>query len=905
MFSDVLFRIRALLRRKNVEAELDVELRAHIARETEKYVRANVPREEAMRRARLALGGLEQTKEHCREARGTHLVESILQDIRYALRMLRQSPGFTVVAILTLALGMGANTAIFSLVNALALRDLPVSHPEQLVRFGAYAPDDRFPDDPFMALSLPMFQELSRGQSMLSGTFAWWGGALMNVETGAAFTRAGIWAVTGNFYSELGALPEIGRLFEPTDVDLNAGTPAPVAVLGYGFWQRHYGGSQETVGQTLKIEGVPFRIIGVTRPGFTATSAEVEPDVAVPLTAEPLLGGDSDVQKHLQRRDALWLQAAGRLKPGARIEQARAQLESLWPAVQQAMLPTTQDVARRNRFLANRMRVASGAKGDSYLRVRFLKPLHILLGIAGAVLLLACVNLASLMLARAASRAHEMGLRVALGASKPRLVRQMLTESLTLSVGGTLTGFVLAFWGSHLLAQFILTQSSIIPAELNLTPDTRILEFTAAAAILTGILFGIAPAWRATREDPNAALQQNARTLASGTGRLGRGLIITQISLSLMLLAASGLFIRSLVKLRALEPGFRTREILAAGLFPRPNGYKNLNWASYDHELLDQVSRLPAVESAGIVEMTPGNAGEWMEKAHVTGAHSNDLTSDCVMLMPGSFDVLGINLLQGRSFTWNDDEHARKVAIVSENLAKRLFPRGDAIGGHLDVTTEPKWQTLEIVGVVNNARYYNIRKPPQFTIYVPGTQYPDFMGYPDLLVQTKASPVALTEALRQVVDSFGHEYVFSVKAIRQLIDKSVLQERVAALLSIFFGALALLLGAIGLYGLMAYNVTQRTREIGIRLALGAPRSDVRWMVLRETLTLALTGIAIGVPCAIAASGLIANMLFGLTPHDPATLAMVATVLLAVGALAGYLPARRAMRVDPMAALRHE
>jgi predicted permease len=371
-----------------------------------------------------------------------------------------------------------------------------------------------------------------------------------------------------------------------------------------------------------------------------------------------------------------------------------------------------------------------------------------------------------------------------------------------------------------------------------------------------------------------------------------------------MLVGASGLFIRSLLKLQAVQPGFRTGELLAAGLFPKPDGYKNLDWTTYDHELLEQVSRLPGVESAGVVEMTPGSVGEWTERVRVTGAQIQEATSDCVLLMPGSFHPLNISLLRGRTFSWDDDEHTPKVAIVSENLAQRFFPGSDAIGKYLDVTTEPKWASLEIVGVVSNSSYYNIRKPPQLTVYVPGTQHGDFMGYPDLIIQTKASPVALRDAVRQVVDSFGHEYVFSIKAIRQLIDKSVLQERVEALLSIFFGVLALLLGAIGLYGLMAYNVTQRTQEIGIRLALGASRGVVRWMVLREALILTLVGIAIGVPCAMAASGLIGNMLFGLSPHDPATLAMVA-VTLSVGALAGYLPARRATRVDPMVALRHE
>ena len=900
MFSNLWCRMRALFRRGKVEGELDEELRFHLERQVEKYMQSGLSREEAQRRARAEFGGVELAKEECRDARGARLLEVFWQDVRYGVRLLCKAPGFTAVAVLTLALGIGANTAIFSLLYGLVLRDLPVPHAEQLVRFGAHSPGDDF-----TGLSLPMFQEFSRRQNVFSQTFVWWGDAVMNAEVNGTLSRADVWAVDGNFHSQLGAAPELGRFFDAAESNLNAAAGAQVAVLGYGFWQSHYGGARDVFGKTIRIEGVPFTVIGVMRKRFTGISADLEIEVAVPLNAEPLLTGDTNVQKHLQRRDDLWLEAEGRLKPGVTLEQARAELDSLWPGIRQEMAPLDKTPAELSNFQKLQLKVESGAKGGSYARHRFEKPLYVLLAIAGVVLLLACVNLASMMLARAASRSHEMSVRVALGASRARLALQMLTESVALSAMGALLGFVIAYWAGSALSAFILGQIYIVPASLNLSPDLRILGFTAAAAILTGVLFGLAPAWRATREDPHTVIQQTAHRFASGTGRLGKGLIVAQVALSLVLLTGSGLFIRTLLRLRFAQPGFRTQGLLATGLFPKPGPYKKDGRVNYYRELTERVSTLPGVESAGIVHMTPGNFFEWTEKARVTGSNGDDVTTDFVLLMPESFHALGISSLRGRSFNWQDDEHTPHVAVISENLAGRMFLNGDAIGRHIDVTEDPKWKNLEIVGIVSNASYYNIRKTAQPTVYVPSMQYPDYMGWSDLLVQTNASPVAMRSAIQQVVDSLGQEYVVSVKSIGQLVDKTILQERVTAMLSAFFGGLALLLAAIGLYGLMAYNVTQRTREIGIRVALGANRGSVQRMVLRETFVLALAGLCIGIPCALIASRFIANMLYRVEPHDAVTLAAVSLVLLTAAGLAGFLPARRAMRVDPIVALRYE
>jgi len=515
------------------------------------------------------------------------------------------------------------------------------------------------------------------------------------------------------------------------------------------------------------------------------------------------------------------------------------------------------------------------------------------------------VNLASLSLSRAAARSREMGVRVALGASRWRLARQMLTESVVLSTAGTLFAFVFAYWASKALSNLILGEIYIVPAELNLKPDLRILSFTATVAILTGLLFGLASAWRATREDPNAALQQGSMTIGKETSTLGKGLIVTQVALSLALLASASLLIRTLENLRAVQPGFQTAGMLHAALFPMPDGYKNLERVSYYRELTERVSALPEVESAGMAHIMIGGLLEWKERVRVHGTSADGMQTDLQMVMPQLFRTMGIVLLRGRDFTWQDDDHAPRVAIVSQNFAEKMFPGGNAIGQHLDILTQPKWQNAEIVGIVSNASLYDMRQHEPPTMYLATTQYGDYMGWSELLVRTKGSPAAVGDAVRRTVASLGHEYVPSLKTLREDINRSLMRERITAILSGFFGGLALLLAAIGLYGLMSYTVTRRTREIGIRIALGAQPGGVRRLFLRETLTLVMIGVAIGLLCALATTRLITHMLFGLSPYDPLTLVAVSVAMVAVGAVAGWLPARRAMRTDPLIALRYE
>src|SRR6185437_14237224 len=826
------------------------------------------------------------------------------QDVRYALRMLRKSPAFTAVAVLTLALGIGANTAIFTVLDGLILRDLPVPHPEQLVRFGAHTPGDDY-----ASVSLPMFEEIMRDQNVFSGAFAIEGGPLMNVEANGELLRAKVDPVSGTYYSVLGAAPEIGRLIEPADVNLNSAEPAQVAVLGYAFWQRQYGGAKEVIGKTLKIENVPFIIIGVARKEFSGISADAEDDIVVPLTAEPIIYGSSNVQTSLERRDVLWLNPVGRLKPGVTVAQARAQLDSLWPAIRQAVAPSRQTPAERAIFHSLEFTAKSDATGGSYLRSQFARPVYVLLEISVVVLLLACVNLASLMLSRAAARHHEFGVRATLGASRSRLAQQLLIESIMLSVAGTLAGFLLATWGSHGLIDFLFHHTGLYgyvgANPLNLSPDLRVLSFTASIAILTGVLFGLAPAWHASRENPNSALQQSSRIHGRGTGTLGKSLIVTQVCLSLVLLAGAGLFVRTLEKLHQVHPGFRIGGVLQVGLFPKPGAFKNVDPLTYFHELTDRISHLPGIVSASFSHVNVGGGYDWSQKVRVQGISNQLFSSQCDRVTPGFFSTEGISVLQGRAFTWEDGPRAPHAAVVSEDFAKEFFPRGNAIGQHIDITTDPRWQDLEIIGIVTNASLYDIRKPPSPTVYVDTLQYGVAAEFDTLLIRTDLSPGSMLGPLQHTVNSLGRQYVANVDSLATVVNDSILPERIIAALSAFFGALALLIAAIGLFGLMAYNVTRRTRELGIRFALGAHRGGVLRMILRETLTLTMIGVIIGLPCALAATRLINHMLFGVTSYDPVTLVAVSMLLLAVGAIAGYIPARRAMSVDPMVALRYE
>jgi predicted permease len=825
-------------------------------------------------------------------------MERLWQNLRYTIRVLAKNPGFTTVAILSLALGIGANTAIFTLINALLLRDLPVREPERLVQLVAARPDGKVP------FSYPMFREVERGQRVFIGLIGWGTGGMQSVEVNGILSQNHVVAVTGNGYSELGVTPLLGRLLTPEDSNPSSGTTSQVAVLGYEFWHSRLGGAVDVVGKQIRVEGHPFSIIGVTRKWFAGMTTGQPPDITIPITAYPPLMEGNEFT--LDSRSILWLSVIGRLKDGVTIEQARAQLQSFWPDVLLATASTETPGPRRQRFLSMGLEVSSAAKGfTSGLRSQFARPLYVLAGIVGLILLVACVNLANLMLARAAACSHEMSVRVAIGASRWSLARQVLTESLALSLAGALLGLAFAFWGSRLLV-LLMTQGSLFPPTLDVSPDLRVLSLTASVAILTGILFGIAPAWRSSREDPATVLQQNARNLSGGTGNLSKALIITQVALSLVLLLGAGLLARSFEKLCSIDLGFQKESVLEIALYPKPGGYQNLDLNSYHMQLLARISSLPGVGSVSFGDATIPSPQGWHDTVSQMTADSSTgirLMANAALVSPGFFRTLAIPLLRGRDFNETDDKKHARIAIVNSNLAERLFPNGDAIGRSIRFGFMPDYENIEIVGIARNARIFDIRDATTPVIFLSSFQYPHEWG--GLIVRTKEAPEALAKTVGHEVESLGHEYVLRTRTVAQTISAELVEERVIAMLSGFFAALAILLASIGLYGLMSYAVTRRTREIGIRVAVGAQRQSLLWLVLRETLTLALLGIAIGIPSALAATRLIASMLFGLTSSDVPTIVAVSMLLLVVALFAGYLPARRASAIDPIVALRTE
>ena len=818
-------------------------------------------------------------------------------DLRYTVRVLARDRGFTAVAVLSLALGIGANTAVFTLINALLLRNLPVQHPERLVELSSVRRDGKIP------FSYPTFREVERGQTVFSGLIGWSPGGMYNVELNGALSQEHVSAVTGNYYSELGVTPLLGRLITPEDVNPRNGATHQVAVLDYEFWQRRFGGNANVVGQGIRIEGQPFTVLGVTRKWFAGMTPGEPPELTIPITAQPLIW-----ERSLDDRSLLWVFATGRLEEGITIEQGRAQLQSFWPEVLVATAPTQTPGLRLQTFLSMGLDVAPAATGIAKdLRSKFTRPLYVLLGIVGLILVAACVNLANLMLARAAARGHEMSVRVALGASRWMLARQVLTESLTLSLAGGLLGLAFAYSGSRFLVS-LMAEAYLAPLAFDLRPDLRVLGLTAGTAILTGILFGLAPAWHASREDPAAALQQGARGATRGVGRLSKALIVVQIALSLVLLAGAGLLVRSFERLSSVDFGFEKGNLLEITLNPKPAAYQGLDVNAYRMQLITRIASLPGVRAVGFSDNSVPDPGGWRNTAAAmpgdTGA-SPEAMANLAIISPGFFRTLGIALLRGRDFEWTDDEHHPPLAIVSANLAARLFPNGNAIGQRIRFGVTPELQNLEIVGIASNARVFDLRDASAPVAYVSGLQYPKGSEWGFLFVRSNESPESMARPLADEIESLGHEYVARTRTVAQVTGQFLVPERVTAVLSGFFAGLALLLASVGLYGLMSYAVARRTREIGIRVALGAERHNILWIVFRETLALALLGLAIGVPCAFAASRLVADMLFGVSPNDLATMAAVSVLLLIVALLAGYLPARRASKVDPMVALRSE
>jgi len=819
----------------------------------------------------------------------------MLNDLRFALRQLRKNPGFTAVVILSLALGVGANTTIFSLIDAVLLKLLPVKDPKQLVVFA-----HRDMGLPSTGSNYPLYQTLRDRSQSFAGCFSFWAIEFRATPSGGEGEPVRGQYVTPNYFSVLGVQPILGRALSGTDDN------EPVAVISYGWWQRKFAGSHEVVGKTIIVNGTSLTVIGVAPPEFFGLQVGSPMEISMPLGIQPRVSPEFGDRREM-REGTFGLCIVGRLKPDVELERARSEAEVL-------VRPWVEDVVIRNGGKMGswaRIELLRGSTGLDALRRRFSKPLQVLMAIVGMVLLIACANVANLLAARSVTRQKEIAVRQAIGAGRARLIRQLLTESVLLAMAGGFGGLWLALWGGNLLVRFISTGGA--PIELELTPDWRALAFTASVSVLTGILFGLAPALRGTSLDLAPTLKDGISTRA-GTGarwHWAKILVSAQVALSLTLLVGATLFVMSLRKSRSVDGGFRVENLLLVTFDTSGAGSSGSEFrkrlATFYSEVPERANGLPGVRVASMSSLGPMSGDDSTRPIFVPGFQTRSRDDQAVHLNSiGAryFETMGITLLRGREFTPADDANAPKVAVLNDTAARFYFPGADPLGQIVHMSWDSQSPPMQVVGVVRDSKRQDLRQPVPRMLYLPYLQYNQ--PYMTLEIRTAADPTAVASSVRQAFRQANRSLpVREIKTMRTQIDQGLVQERLVATLSSFFGILALLLAAIGLYGTLSYAVTRRTSEIGIRMALGARKNDVLWLVLREATVLVLCGAGAGLAAATAINRLISSMLFGLTPSDPMALLIATSVLLAVALLAAWLPARRASKVDPMVALRYE
>ena len=893
-------RLRMLVQRRQFDTDLEEEMRLHLELRQQEHIESGMPPDVARYNARRRFGNVTALREKSQLAWGWEWLEQQSQDIRFGVRMLRKSPAFTAVAILTLALGIGANTAIFSLMDTVMLRLLPVQRPEELVQVGSMT--HGFGRSPRTSYTNPIWEALRNHQDIFAGVFAWANDEFNLAPIGAAQNVRGVY-VSGGYFSILGIRPATGRLIVADDD--KRGCPG-VAVLGYGFWQQHFGGAP-VVGKTISLSGHQFDVIGVSPPGFFGTEVGSAFDVAAPICSEALLQGKNS---SLASRSTWWLRIMARRNPGISNAQISARLEVLSKQIFAETVPTNWKPEDQRRFLQWTLTALPAATGPSFLRSQYSLPLKALMAIAGFVLLLACTNIASLMLARAAARSKEIGVRLALGASRLRLVQQLLTESVLLSCSGALLGILFAQWGSQLVVRYISTRSDKISLDLAL--DGRVLMFTAAATIFTGLLFGVLPAFRATRVSLAGAMKgASAKNVDGDTKfRSGRWTVAAQVALSLVLVMTAGLFVRSFANLVTLDMGFDRNNVLQADVGFQNAGLTGAQIAVTQEEVLRRVRALPDVLSASECVVTPISNRVWDDFIVVDGENApkgDDRDAYMNYVAPNYFTTLRSALLEGRDFDEHDTAGGTLVAIVNQTLAHKFYSGTDALGKTFRryATATTLSQPFLIVGVTRDAKYDSLRGDFPPTVYFPLSQVPSPPERFSVEVRTAAPPSQLAPTVEQAILGVNQSAAIQFTTLAQQVDDSLTQERLLAALSGFFGALAMLLAMIGFYGVLAYLLLQRQKEIGIRLVLGAQRGAILLLVMRDVAVLLLAGAAAGLAMTWATTWLVQSLLFGLRARDAATFAMSLALLAAVALLASYLPARRAMRVDPMIALRDE
>jgi len=896
--------LRRLLRTVDpqpLDTALDDELRFHLEQRTDDFIAQGMSPQEARRQAALLFGNRTALRESTRDRDVLVWLDNTWQDIRYGLRGMRQRPGFTAAAVLSLALGIGANTAIFTLLDQVLLRNLPVRQPEQLVQLkqtGGLVYGTTYGDDAF---SYPLYRDLRDGNQVFSGVLGQFP-LTLSLAFGSHTERVEGELVSGNYFDVLGVGAALGRTFTPQDDTKPGGHP--LAVLAYDYWISRFAGDPQIVGRTITVDGLPLTVVGVSQKGFEGLILGHPVCIRVPLAMKvQMTQGIFAEAFNLTNRRAYWVQVFARLKPGVARQRAQASLQPLLHSLLEMEVrekgfekASSHD---KQAFLKMSLDLLPAARGISALQ-EYEAPLRILMAIVGVVLLIACANVANLLLARSAARHREMALRLAIGASLGRIVRQLLAECLLLSITGGAAGLLLAVWMDRLLLRF-LTSSNLSPL-----PDLHILAFTLAVCVLTGLLFGMAPAWAARGVDVAPALKADRRVTGSGSARFRGALVVAQVFLCVLLLVVAGQFVRSLGNLRNLDMGLRARHVVQFAVNPSMNGYSKQQSAAFYRALLEKVRRLPDVESSGASALAVLGQDWWGPAitTDIAGPGPGDDNPNATLVSPGYFTTLRIPLALGRDFSPADANNTHGVVVVNQTFARRYYGNLNPVGHWLALGNEPGTPPdTEIIGVVRDSRFYNVRTAIRPLIYFDNDQNPDIQQI-NVYLRSTADPRRLFTEIRQTVASLDAAVPpFAMRTLDEQAELTLSRDRMVTTLASIFGVVAALLAAVGIYGLMAFNVARRTPEIAVRMALGANGGTVTWMVMRQVLALAGAGIALALPAAWALMGVVQAELFGVKPHDPASLVVAGAALAAVALLAGYLPVRRAAAIEPMAALR--
>lgn len=913
--------LRRLFARKRMEIDLDKELRFHFESQVADKVRSGMTRREARRVTRLEFGGMDQIKQECRTSRGTLWLESIVQDVRYGLRQIARSRGLSAVAILSLALGIGANTAIFTVIDDLLLKQLPVHDPKMLVSFGdgsdagimassSPGPYDIFPYDFYRRISserkvldgICAFASFTNQVSVRSGS-----GGQDSIAQGPA-TQAISHLVSGTFFGVLGAQPLMGRVFTAEDTAVEGGNP--VAVISYRYWQENLLADPNVIGRALTIDNTSFVVIGVMPASFYGvTLSEVTPDLWLPITMQPQVM----MRPSLLKPDGLfWIDIMARRKPNVSVTEAQ-----FWATIEFQRFLTEREGAqisqrRQKQISGTFIPLLPGGAGLSDVRQAYQAPLMVLMTMVGVVLLIACANLANLLLAKAAAREREFCARLALGSSRGRIVRQILIEALMLALAGGALGLVVAFWSTRAILHFI--DGGAARSAFSAAPDARVLLFTLAVCIVTAVLFGIAPGIRGSRTDVSGVLTASARTSGGSAGRshriLPKALIVAQVTLSVVLLTLGGLLLRTLQNLRGKDMGMDRSHVLLVNTNPKFAGYKpeRLN-ALYDR-ILSRIGALPGVRSASLAGTPPLQHGTWGSPIDLDGRPTpptEDISTLLNRVTTGYFETLGIPLLRGRTIQAADSADAPKAAVVNKTFADRYFPNRDAIGHSFTIADPAAPGVWHIVGIVRDSKHRDPTEKAEPFAYLATTQLTGEDQYDYWLqVRSDADPSQLTGEVRAALAEIDPNLpILKTQTIAEQFDDLIDRPAFISELSAVFAALALILACIGLYGVMTYNVVRRTSEFGVRIALGASKGMLIRLVLRESFYLLAIGIVLGIPASLAASQAIRAGLYGINPTDPLTLISAVLIISACLLAGAYVPARRAAGIDPIVALRYE